>query len=77
MSRSSHQRCSMKKLFLNWKKWGKDIIMFHIYSFHFGIFTFVFYPETIVRRCSLKICSQKFLKIHKKTPVPRRSFKRR
>ena len=28
--------------------------MFYVYMFHFGIITFVFYPEAVVRRCSLK-----------------------
>ena len=26
--------------------------MFYIYSFHFGIIVFVFYPEAVERRCS-------------------------
>ena len=30
----------------------------------------VFYREAVVRRCSLKMSSQKFRKIHKKTPLP-------
>ena len=28
--------------------------MFYVYMFHFGIITFAFYPEAVVRRCSLK-----------------------
>ena len=30
--------------------------MLHIYSFHFGFIIFVFYPEVVERRCSLKTC---------------------
>ena len=41
-----------------------------MFSFHFGIIIFVFYSEAVVRRCSLKRCSKRFRKIHKKTPVP-------
>ena len=40
MSRSSNKRCSIKKLFLNWMKWGK-IQLFYIYSLHFGIIIIV------------------------------------
>ena len=28
--------------------------MFYVYMLHFGIITFAFYPEAVVRRCSLK-----------------------
>ena len=28
--------------------------MLHIYSFHVGIIIFIFYPETVGRKCSLK-----------------------
>ena len=44
---------------------GKDIITFYIYSFHFGSITFVFYPEVVIWRCSLKRS-----KIHRKAPLP-------
>ena len=30
--------------------------MLHIYSFHFGIIIFIFHPEVVERRCSLKTC---------------------
>ena len=46
-----------KKAFLKLDEMGQDIIIFYIYLFHFGIIIFVFYPEAIVRRCSLKRCS--------------------
>ena len=35
---------------------GYDRIMFCVYLHQFGIITFVFYPEAVVRRCSLKCC---------------------
>ena len=38
--------------------------MFYIYSFHFGIIIFVFYPEAVVRRFYLK---KVFLKISQNT----------
>ena len=50
--RSSHRRGSIKKL----DEMGSDIIMLHIYLFHFGIVIFVFYPEVVEWRCSLKTC---------------------
>ena len=43
-----------KEGFLKLDEMGKNIIMFYTYSFHFGIIIFVFYPEAVVRRCSLK-----------------------
>ena len=37
-------------------KWGKEIgFMLYIYSFHFGIIIFAFYPEQVVRRCFLTL----------------------
>ena len=51
---------------LNSIKWGK-IIVFNSYLYHYGIIRFVFYPEAIVRNCSLKKLLFKFRKIHKKT----------
>ena len=36
----------------------------------FRTFTLKKNSEAVVRRCSVKRCSQKFLKIHRKTPVP-------
>ena len=32
--------------------------MLRIYSSHFGIIIFVFYPEVVERRCSLKTCTR-------------------
>ena len=55
MSRSSHRRCSIKKLI----EMGYDLIMFHIYLFQFGIIIFAFFPEAVERRCSWQF----FLKI--------------
>ena len=34
----------------------QDKIIFYIYSYHFGIIISVFYPEAVVRGCSLKRC---------------------
>ena len=55
----------------------KDIIMFYVYLYHFGIIIFVFYLQAVVRWCSLKSCFKKFRKIHKKTPVLESLFKHR
>ena len=50
------------------------ITVIYIYSYHFGVIVFMFYPEAVVRRCSLKRYSYKSFKIHKKTPVPESLF---
>ena len=46
MSRSNHWRSSIKNFFLKSDEMGLDIIMFYIYSFHFGIIIFAFYPRS-------------------------------
>ena len=35
---------------------GVKLLMFYVYLYRFGIIIFVFYPEEVVRKCSLKIC---------------------
>ena len=45
----------LDKAFLNLDEMGYDIIILYIFSFHFGTIIFVFYPEAVVRRWSLKV----------------------
>ena len=40
--------------------------MFYIYSYHFGIIIFVFYPEAVVQRCPLKIIFKNFANFTRK-----------
>ena len=46
---------------LNCIKLGKYV--FYIYSYLFGIIIFVFHPEAVIRRCSLKAVFKNFAKL--------------
>ena len=44
--------------------------MFYVYLYHFGVITFAFYPETVVRMCSLKSFFKSFAKFTRKHVCP-------
>ena len=46
-----------KNTFLKLEEMGRDVTLFYIYLFHFAIIIFVFCPDIVISRCSLKKCS--------------------
>ena len=59
MSRSSHQRCSIKKLFLNWMKWAEIWLCFIFIRFIFVLLYLYFIrsnrTEVFLKKVFLKI----------------------